>query len=387
MRFSIFHLPRAWDEEDDAPVFDAVVRQSILADELGYAAIFLPEHHFTGYAPIGASIFTTAAYLAPQLKQAYLGTAVTVPPLHHPVRLVEQMNTLDQLTKGRVIFGLGSGGRAEEGIGLGVGHADQMTYMNSENIEIALRLWAKKREDPPVEFETKYYKGTVLQRVVPSSYRKPHPLLMQVAGRESSMLRAAEHGWPVFIGGQNSAVVGPRFRAYVEKLAAVDHPPAVLETALGWCTAVVQVVAVAKTEAEAKRDLDFTTGSMERFRNREVGMEARIENMGMLYRRMNHTPFNGPNFINGSCVYGTPNQVAERIRPFVEMGIGNVIMSFNNGFHSEEQTRITERSMRLFAAEVMPRFRDVAPPADPSALLEDERDAPSGFTERREILA
>ena len=107
----------------------------------------------------------------------------------------------------------------------------------------------------------------------------------------------------------------------------------------------------------------------------------------MLYRRMNHTPFNGEQFINGSCVYGTPDQVAERIRPIVEMGIGNIIMSFNNGFHSAEQTRITERSMRLFAAEVMPRFKDIAPPADPSVFLEGETDAPSGFTERREILA
>jgi alkanesulfonate monooxygenase SsuD/methylene tetrahydromethanopterin reductase-like flavin-dependent oxidoreductase (luciferase family) len=386
MNFSIFHLPRAWDEEHDTPIFDAVVNQSLLADELGYASIFLPEHHFTGYAPIGAGLFATAAFLGAQMKQAYIGTAVTVPPLHHPVRLVEQMNTLDQLTKGRVIFGLGSGGRAEEGIGLGVVHADQMTYMNSENIEIALRLWAKKREDPPVEFETKYYKGVVLQRVVPSSYRKPHPLLMQVAGRESSMLRAAEHGWPCFIGGQNSAVVKPRFLSYVEQLAQTAHAPEVLETALGWCTGVVQVIVVAETEAEAQRDLDFTTGSMERFRNREVGVEARIENMGMLYRRMNHTPFNGPNFVNGSCIYGTPDQVAERIRPFVEMGIGNVIMAFNNGFYSPEQTRITERSMRLFAEEVMPRFAGVPQPTDPRALLAENEPA-GAFTERREILA
>src|SRR4029434_789047 len=78
VKFSICHFPRSWDEEDDGRIIDAVIEHSLEADSLGFDGVFFPEHHFHGYSPTGSDPFMTAAYLAPQLKQAWLGFAVVV---------------------------------------------------------------------------------------------------------------------------------------------------------------------------------------------------------------------------------------------------------------------------------------------------------------------
>ena len=107
MRFSIVHFPRSWDAAQDEAVIDGTIEHSLAADALGFKGVFFPEHHFHGYAPTGSAPFQIASYIAPQLKQAWLGMAVVVVPLHHPVHLVEQMNLLDHLAKGRVLYGVG----------------------------------------------------------------------------------------------------------------------------------------------------------------------------------------------------------------------------------------------------------------------------------------
>ena len=171
----------------------------------------------------------TAAYLAPQLKQAWLGFAVVVAPLHHPVRLVEMMNQLDQLTRGKVLFGIGSGIHAEEAIGYGNDFDYQVASMTQEFLDIAHRCGRSASDDPPVHFETPYFKGDVLERIVPAPYTKPHPKLMGVAGRDSSIQRAATNGWPVLRRRLRPGLAQPP--AYREALAKAGHGRRWLRTA------------------------------------------------------------------------------------------------------------------------------------------------------------
>ncbi|MBV9120400.1 MAG: LLM class flavin-dependent oxidoreductase, partial [Chloroflexi bacterium] len=177
MRLSLFHLAESPSPEGDRATMDAIVRQSLIADEAGFAAIFLPEHHFGYYSAYGNN-FIMAAYLAPQIKHAYLGFAIVSLPLHHPVRIVEQMNLVDQLTRGRAIFGMGTGTSPLEAIGLGVEPSDQAGSMFDDAMDVMNRLWAKDSPDTdPVEFDTGYYRGRVFQRVMPSSHTQPRPIL------------------------------------------------------------------------------------------------------------------------------------------------------------------------------------------------------------------
>ena len=78
-----------------------LVEHAKKAHTAGFEAVFLPDHHFTGYMPMASDPFIFAAYLAAQLKDMHFGFSVTSIPLHSPVRFVERVNILDQAPRPR----------------------------------------------------------------------------------------------------------------------------------------------------------------------------------------------------------------------------------------------------------------------------------------------
>ncbi|MEU4253067.1 LLM class flavin-dependent oxidoreductase [Amycolatopsis sp. NPDC026612] len=91
---------------------------AVLAESLGFDSAFVTEHHFSDYA-LTPSPLQLLTYLAARTDRLLLGTAVVVIPWHNPVRLVEEILTLDALSNGRLIIGVGRGtaGREYEGLG------------------------------------------------------------------------------------------------------------------------------------------------------------------------------------------------------------------------------------------------------------------------------
>lgn len=132
------------------------------------------------------------------MPEMHFGFSVVSVPLHHPVRFVERINILDQLTDGKLLVGVGSGTTPEEMIGFGVSYAEAGA-ISEANLALAERLWAKRMADPAFEIDNGPHRGEVLQRIAPAPYTKGHARLMPVAMKESSARRAAENGWPAYI--------------------------------------------------------------------------------------------------------------------------------------------------------------------------------------------
>src|SRR3954447_26852074 len=155
MRFSLYINPQTRGPDDDLNVIDAVTRQAIAADDAGFAAVFLTEHHFTGYNAF-SDPFVFGAYLAPQIKRARLGLSVAVPTLHHPFKFAEQCSLLDNMTRGRAIIGVGAGGGGMgwgggggplELAGFGLEPKDRREQTD-QVLDIALRAWTQQPGDP-----------------------------------------------------------------------------------------------------------------------------------------------------------------------------------------------------------------------------------------------
>ena len=108
LRFSNFLFPESREPASDERIIDESLAEARLCDELGVEVLWLAEHHFDGNCAYVDPVSFAAAVLA-CTKRIKVGFAVAQVSLHHPMRLAEQMSLLDNISKGRVIVGLGRG--------------------------------------------------------------------------------------------------------------------------------------------------------------------------------------------------------------------------------------------------------------------------------------
>ena len=101
---------------------------------------WIGEHHFNSLGVLSCPDLVLA-YIAARTKHIRLAPAVTVTPLHHPIRVAEQWATLDLLSDGRVDFASGRGYDAREYVPFHVVFKDNQSIFE-EGMEVIQKLWA-----------------------------------------------------------------------------------------------------------------------------------------------------------------------------------------------------------------------------------------------------
>jgi alkanesulfonate monooxygenase SsuD/methylene tetrahydromethanopterin reductase-like flavin-dependent oxidoreductase (luciferase family) len=156
-------------------------------DRTGFYAYHVAEHHFTplGMAP-SPSVFLSA--IAQRTRRLRFGTFVYALPLHHPLRVMEEICMLDHLSGGRVEMGFGRGSVPYEITYYGQ-DAEHRQQIYAERLDIILKAFAEKTlswngqydrfENVPMEIEP---------------LQKPHPPLWYGAHSPDSAERAARRG-------------------------------------------------------------------------------------------------------------------------------------------------------------------------------------------------
>jgi len=109
MHFGLFCLnPQRDSTKSPRDIYRETTDQVKLAEQIGFDIAWFAEHHFSNYC-LCPSPVTMATYMAGLTKRIRLGTAVIVAPLYQPLRMLEDLAVLDQLSDGRAVFGFGSG--------------------------------------------------------------------------------------------------------------------------------------------------------------------------------------------------------------------------------------------------------------------------------------
>src|ERR1700739_2386551 len=147
-----------------------IIAEAIEADRLGMHSAWIGEHHFSTLGVLSCPDLVLSN-VAARTKRIRLAPAVTVLPLHHPIRVAEQWATLDLLSGGRVDFAAGRGYDRREYAPFKVPFEDN-TAIFQEGFEIVQRLWS---EDAPVTHRGRYYEFDNI-RITPLPVQRPIPM-------------------------------------------------------------------------------------------------------------------------------------------------------------------------------------------------------------------
>jgi alkanesulfonate monooxygenase SsuD/methylene tetrahydromethanopterin reductase-like flavin-dependent oxidoreductase (luciferase family) len=333
----------------DEEVVAAEVHLGVLADELGFHALWPVEHHFDDYSFCpDNTVFL--AHMAARTKRILLGTGAVILPWNDPLRVAEKLALLDHLSNGRLLFGMGRGLARCEYAGFGI-PMDESRDRFDEAAPMILRA-----------LETGVIEGDGPFFPQPRASIRPAPS-RSFAGRTycvgmspDSVLAAADLGAHLVMFSQRpwtdqAATVATYRERYVEAHGVEPGPPMVCDFVhcdadAGRAEAVAHENIAAYLHSvmehyELESDHFKTAKGYESYGNavdlmRAVGLEKLCE----MYLAVN--------------VWGTPSQILERLDARREViGDHDLTCCFR---YAGLPTERAEASMRLFASEVLPKL-------------------------------
>lgn len=300
-------ISRTWDETY------AAAREF---EALGFDSVWLNDHLF-GVPRNEIAIqeaWTTLCAVGALTDRVELGTLVSPPGFRHPAVHAKSLATLDQITKGRVVLGLGTGWNEAEFRGYGLDFPPIRTRLEqlAEAAEITKRAWT----EPELTYQGRHYQVDRLL-LAPKPYRQPHPPILIGGGGEKVTMRIAAQFADIWNNSaRHQSNLAHKIAVLREHCAAVGRDPAEI-TVSQQC-----LVLIAETETEA-------TAQLERADKIFGG------HLGDL-----HSPLG---------IAGTPDRVAAAIQRHVDLGCTHFVIEFFG--------RDTRVPARTFAETVLPRFR------------------------------
>ena len=345
MDFALFsHIP--WPEQyTPKGLYSDLTEQATVGEELGFKAVWLAEHHFTRYG-LGASSLIIASNIAARTERIRLGTAVLIPPLHHPVRLAEDTATLDVLSDGRLDVGFGRGAASSEYVNFGIDHAESQERYR-ETIEMVEALWTTR----DYTHEGKYHTAKHVN-LVPTPLQNPHPPVYVAATRSAESLDfVASTGRRLIVGVVlNTDDAVDLMQRYLRMSEDAGHGVSASEVPF------FRYFYVAETEEQAHREareaLNWTLDLNTWRREFSVGSEVYHPMAEYLNRRTEFPP-SYEYLAENRAFIGSPDQCAAKIQALHDAGVR--YFGCNFAFGGLEQKKQL-KSMELFAKEVMPRF-------------------------------
>lgn len=303
-----------------------------LAEALGFDTVWLAEHHSSRHG-LCPSASVLGAAVAMRTKRVNIGYAVNVTPLHHPLRLAEEIAFVDQLSDGRVIAGFGPGYAPYEFDLYGVPLAERHDR-HREGTEVVLKAW---REEC-FSHHGRYYDFDDAS-VLPRPYQHPHPPVAIAAGSPESVKGVArsQHRLLLLVSADQIAAL---LAVYRETAAQAGQSEAEVNDRLGH-TGVMRTIYVTDDDDEARRVARQQAVWLVNMRNQLAFTEATQE----------QTAQQVAEFLEQRMIAGCPERVSDEMKHVADVGGGEILGWFRFGTLNHRQV---VDSMRLFVDKVMP---------------------------------
>jgi len=328
MEFGIFHEFLSTKSQSQAEAFAQSFAQIEAAENWGLDVVWLAEIHMNPTRSLLSAPLTVASAIAARTSRIKIGTAVQILPLGHPLRLAEETATIDQISGGRLIFGVGRSAFPTAYRAYGISY-EESPQRFAEALQIIKKAWTQ---------ETASHKGRWYSfddfTLVPRPVQQPHPEIRIAASQHDTYGAIGELGYPLFSAVRASPLseLAHHTAAYREAWAVAGHR--------GQPAAYLQVpIYVAATREAA-------------FADPQEGMMR----FSMYRRDLVRGPMTYEAVLREKCIAGTPEMVTERLMQLRdEARLAGVSAEINPGsMLSHDQVM---RSLKLYVTEVMPHFK------------------------------
>jgi probable F420-dependent oxidoreductase len=203
------------DGEFDPAAFRAYLAR---AEELGFESAWTQEGTLNADPQLGP--VETMSYAAACTQRLRLGCSVFVSTLHSPVHLAKSIATLDQLSRGRIEVGVGTGGKGRPFAAFGVDPARYVARF-TEGIDLMKALWT----EPRVTFGGEFWQLENAP-MEPKPFQKPFPPLWFGAASEPAVRRAVRMGDGFFGAGASTTAAFAELVGVVRKALTEAGRPA-----------------------------------------------------------------------------------------------------------------------------------------------------------------
>ncbi len=333
----------------EAQAFQEGFRMVDAAEEMGLDGVWLAELHFNPARSVLSSPIVVATAIATRTKRLRVGMAVYVLPLSNPLRIAEEVATVDHISEGRFEFGIGRSGFARSYDVFSIPYTESQERF-AESLKIILQAWEGKE----FSYHGKHY-NVESATISPVPYQKPHPPLRIAANSADTFVRLGEAGHPIFVGlrGMDIPELRENVKQYRHSWKEAGHD--------GEGDVSLRIPVYAGETIEQAMDEPFESisgyfgrmGNLYRERAGKAGLEVteladgRAERLEALsYEEMLET----------KIAFGTAESLVDRFTQLKEeLGLDGVVAELNAGGLIPEERVL--RSLRIVTEKVMPAFK------------------------------
>ena len=382
MKIGYFCNTTNWEKKSYTQILEEVRDIAVYCDKNKWESIWFTEHHFNHEGMENcANPLMMSTDIAARTKNIRVGQAANIITFHNPLRLAEDIATLDHLSKGRVEVGIGRGVYGREAIHMNV-EADLKDQKKNkrlfeETLLIMKKAWSEEFFEHKGEFYTYPYPNFIWQHdmsppdekfmdlktnklkkisVVPKPLQKPHPPLSQVVDSTGSIEWAAKNGIKTIMWIPTVKTLKKRFEIYKNAKSEIEKR----DVPMGEGISLVRDMFVAETMEDAKKLAGKHIINYMKWVCHWRGLGNHMNPDEELPKTKGNLDLLNYEFLHKrNLLFGTPDYVVEKIQELKsELNLQNLLVWSNfSGVKHEDAMR----SIKLFNDEVMPKINPSKP--------------------------
>ena len=346
MQTGIFLEFPAPDDITDQQAFQQGFQIADEAERLGIESVWLAEYHFIPFSVLSSPV-TVAAAIAARTRRLRIGLGVLLLPLGNPIRIAEEIATLDHICQGRLDFGIGRGTFPEHHDAFNSPYPESRGRFQ-EYLEIILKAWTTET----FSFDGQHYQCRDLA-VRPKPYQKPHPPLRIGLTSAETFPIIGRMGYPIFVNPSRVfalSELGQQINAYQKAWQDAGHPG---KGSVGLRLPIY----LAETQAQAYHEpKESAQTSMQGIGQRVAASANRPGTTGNWQaesdRILNMTY---DDWLRDKVIFGTPESVLDRLLQLTEdLQLTQIVFEHNPGRRIPQDLQL--KSLRLLMDKVIPHL-------------------------------